>query len=54
MALPVTPKIGGKSGGGLSLKSDMAIGKVKAGTGKAKVVGSLKKNPGKSMKGKSA
>lgn len=53
MALPVVPKIGGgKKGPGLSLKTDMTG--LPSPKGKPKVTGSLKKNPGKSTKGKSA
>lgn len=50
--LPATPKIGGKGGGGLKLKSDM--GSVGSGKSKPKIVGGLKKNPGKASRGKSA
>lgn len=50
--LPATPKIGGAKGGGLKLKTDMTgLGGAKS---KPKVTGSLKKNPGKSSRGKSA
>lgn len=46
MALPVVPKIGGKGGGGLKLKTDMTgLGGAKS---KPKVVGKMSKNPGKS------
>ena len=49
--LPISPKIGGGAkGGGLKLKTDMPVGKPKGG--KAKVVGSMKKNPGKMKGGK--
>lgn len=49
--LPATPKIGGKGGGGLKLKSDMSG----IGSGKAKpgIKGSMKKNPGKATGRKS-
>jgi hypothetical protein len=48
--LPVVPKIGGKKDHGLKLKSDM--GGIGSGKSKPKIVGSMKKNPGKMSGGK--
>lgn len=45
--LPATPKIGGKGGHGLNLKTDMT-GMSGGKKSKPKVAGNLKKNPGKS------
>ena len=47
MALPVVPKMGSSKGGGLNLKTDMT-GMGGGKKSKAKIAGSMKKNPGKS------
>jgi len=45
--LPVKAKIGGKSGPGLNLKSDMSgISGKKVNSPSAKIVGKMTKNPG--------
>lgn len=44
--MPVVPSVGGKGGGKNKLMSDMPVSS-SSKPGKAKITGSLKKNPGK-------